>query len=74
MLVVEVKNDNVEKAIRKLRKKVIQTKQLKNLKERKEYTKKSVKRRNEIQKASYIQKNMVTITNQHQKGVGLSPS
>jgi ribosomal protein S21 len=49
MLVVEVKNDNVEKAIRKLRKKVI-------LKERKEYTKKSVKRRNEIQKASYIQK------------------
>ena len=56
MLVVEVKNDNVEKAIRKLRKKVIQTKQLKNLKERKEYTKKSVKRRNEIQKASYIQK------------------
>ena len=56
MLVVEVKNGNVEKAIRKLRKKVIQTKQLKNLKERKEYTKKSVKRRNEIQKASYIQK------------------
>jgi len=56
MLVVEVKNDNVEKAIRKLRKKVIQTKQLKNLKERKEYTKKSVKRRNEMQKASYIQK------------------
>jgi small subunit ribosomal protein S21 len=56
MLIVEVKNDNVEKAIRKLRKKVIQTKQLKNLKERKEYTKKSVKRRNEIQKASYIQK------------------
>jgi len=56
MLVVEVKNGNVEKAIRKLRKKVTQTKQLKNLKEKKEYTKKSVKRRNEIQKASYIQK------------------
>jgi|TARA_R110000868_G_scaffold36938_1_gene130618 small subunit ribosomal protein S21 len=56
MLFVEVKKGNIEKALKDLKGKVIKTKQNSKLFDRKEFTKKSVKKRDEIQKASYIQK------------------
>jgi small subunit ribosomal protein S21 len=57
MLIVEIKsNENIERALKNLKSKVIKTKQNKILFERKEYTKKSVLRRNEILKASYKEK------------------
>lgn len=57
MLIVEIKsNENIERALKNLKSKVIKTKQNQILFERKEYTKKSVLRRNEILKASYKEK------------------
>lgn len=56
MLIVEVKRGNIEKALKDLKGKVIKTRQNGKLFERKEFTKKSVKKRDEIQKASYLQK------------------
>lgn len=57
MLIVKVDNKgNIEKALKELKSKVIKTKQSKLLFDKKEFEKNSVKRRKEIQKASYIQK------------------
>jgi len=56
MLVIEVKKDGIEKALKTLKSKVIKTKQNKILFERKEFVKKSVVRRDEILKSMYIQK------------------
>lgn len=56
MLIVEVKKGNIEKALKDLKGKVIRTKQNKFLFEKKEFVKKSVVKRAEVIKASYIQK------------------
>jgi small subunit ribosomal protein S21 len=56
MLVVKVDKSGIERAIKKLRKKIRNTKQLHLLRERQEYTKPSVKKRLQKQKAKYIQK------------------
>lgn len=57
MLIVEIKNgDNIEKALKKLKTKVINTKQTQILFEKKEYTKPSVKKRSQILKASFIER------------------
>jgi small subunit ribosomal protein S21 len=56
MLVVDVKKDGIEKALKTLKSKVIKTKQNQILFERKEFVKKSVIRRAEILKATYVQK------------------
>jgi len=56
MLIVDVKKDGIEKALKTLKSKVIKTKQNKILFERKEFVKKSVVRRDEILKSMYIQK------------------
>ena len=56
MLIIEVKKGNIEKALKDLKGKVIRTKQNSILFGRKEFTKPSVKKRSEIQKAAYIQK------------------
>lgn len=57
MLIIEVKNgDNIERALKNLKSKVIKTKQNQILFERKEFTKKSVLNRNKILKASYKEK------------------
>ena len=57
MLIVEInKNDNIEKALKSLKSKVIKTRQNSLLNERKEYVKKSVKKRNKLLKAIYKQK------------------
>jgi small subunit ribosomal protein S21 len=57
MLIIKVeKNVTLEKALKIYKSKVIKTRQSKELNERKEFQKKSVKRRNEISKAKYVQK------------------
>jgi small subunit ribosomal protein S21 len=56
MLIVEVKKDGIEKALKTLKSKVIKTKQNQILFGKKEFVKKSVVRRAQILKASYVQK------------------
>lgn len=56
MLIVEVKKGNIEKALKDLKGKVIKTKQNSILFGRKEFMKKSVERRAEVKRATYIQK------------------
>jgi len=56
MLVIEIgKNENIEKALKTLKSKVMKTKQQKQLFERKEYVKPSVKKRTQKLKAIYTQ-------------------
>jgi small subunit ribosomal protein S21 len=49
------KNENINRALKRFRVKVRNTKVIQNYKTKQEFTKKSVKRRREIQKAQYIQ-------------------
>ena len=57
MLIVKLdKNINIEKALKILKSKVIKTKQNAELVNRKEYTKKSVRKRDILKKAKYVQK------------------
>lgn len=55
MLIVKVKRNDIEKALKELKSKVIKTRQSSQLNYRKEFTKKSVERREEINKAKYRQ-------------------
>jgi ribosomal protein S21 len=55
MLIVYVKKNDIERALKELKSKVIKTRQNSHLNERKEFTKKSVKNRTEKQKAIYRQ-------------------
>ena len=57
MLIINVKeNESVDKALKRLKKKFERTRVLKQLRARKQFVKPSIKRRQEIIKASYIQK------------------
>ena len=56
MLKVEVKGGNIERAIKEMRRKVVRTQLIKQLRDNKQFTKPSVKRREEILKAKYVQK------------------
>ena len=57
MLIVKIeKKVNLEKALRKLKTKVIKTKQQRRLRELQSFTKPSEKKRLQLQKAKYIQK------------------
>ena len=56
MLIVKVDNTGIDRAIKKLRNKIRNTKQLDLLRSRQEYTKPSVKKRLTKKKAQYIQK------------------
>jgi hypothetical protein len=56
MLIVEINKDGIEKALKTLKSKVIKTKQNQILFDKKEFVKKSVVKRNQKLKASYIQK------------------
>jgi small subunit ribosomal protein S21 len=57
MLIVKLdKNTNIERALKLLKSKVIKTRQSSQLVERKEYEKKSVKKRKMLKKAIYVQK------------------
>lgn len=58
MIIIPVKNEkSIEQALKAYKFKVYKTKQIQQLQERKEYKKPSVKRRVQIQKAKYNQKN-----------------
>ncbi len=57
MLIVKLdKNTGIEKALKLLKSKVIKTRQSSQLVERKEYEKKSVRKRKMLKKAKYVQK------------------
>ena len=57
MLIVEIKNgENIERALKTLKSKLIKTKQNQLLLERKEYKKKSVSNREKLQKAKFSQR------------------
>lgn len=56
MLIVKVKKGDIERAIKELKSKVIRTRQNSHLNERKEYTKKSVLKRQNKNKAIYREK------------------
>ncbi|MFT5890429.1 MAG: small subunit ribosomal protein S21 [Dokdonia sp.] len=56
MLIIQVKEgENIDRAIKRYKRKARNTKLLINLKANRHYTKKSVKRRKEMEKASYKQ-------------------
>jgi len=57
MLIIKVnKGENIDRALKRYRYKVIQTKQLVDLKEGREYEKPSLKKRKKMAKAKYIEK------------------
>ncbi len=57
MLIIPVKDgENIDRALKRFKRKFDRTKTMRNLRERKQFTKPSVTRRREIQKASYIQR------------------
>ena len=56
MLIIPIKeNEPIERALKKFEKKFERTGAIKQLRARKQFTKKSVLRREEIQKAAYVQ-------------------
>tara|TARA_R110000772_G_scaffold2410_2_gene8432 strand:+ start:56354 stop:56548 length:195 start_codon:yes stop_codon:yes gene_type:complete len=57
MIIIKVnKGENIDRALKRYKRKMSNTKTLKELRERKQFDKPSTKRRREIQKAIYIQK------------------
>lgn len=56
MIKVLVNKNNLERAIKEYKSKVIRTRQMSELNDRKTYQKPSEKRREQILKASYVQK------------------
>ena len=56
MLRIKVKNKNIEAALKSYKYKVYKTKQLEKIREQQEYTKDSVKQREEKKKAIYVDK------------------
>jgi small subunit ribosomal protein S21 len=57
MLIVEVNaKQTIERALKVLKRKWDKNKTMKELRDRKEFKKKSVKRRDEVKRAAYIQK------------------
>jgi len=57
MIVIPVKEgENIDRALKKLKRKFEKTGVVREVRERQKFTKPSIKRREEIQKAVYIQK------------------
>lgn len=57
MLIIPVKEgENIDRALKKFKKKFEKTGVIRQLRDRQQFTKKSVKRRQEIIKAEYVQK------------------
>lgn len=57
MLIIEVKeSENIDRALKRYKRKVQQTKILRELRDRKEFKKPSVQRRNQLLKAVYKEK------------------
>ena len=56
MFVIKVENKNIEFALKKLKNRVKNSKQTKQLREKKEYIKPSVEKREKMKKAAYKEK------------------
>jgi small subunit ribosomal protein S21 len=56
MLIIKVIKKDINRALKQLKSKVIKTRQVKELRDRKEYEKPSETNRNEKNKAKYVQK------------------
>ena len=56
MIIVVVKNKSIEQALKQYKSKVIKTRQMTELNNRKTFVKPSVLKRAELQKAKYVQK------------------
>jgi small subunit ribosomal protein S21 len=57
MIIIEVgKRENIDRALKRYKYKVIKSKQMDEVRKRQEFTKKSQKRRKKLEKAKYIQK------------------
>ena len=56
MIIIEVKKNNIEQALKQYKFKVNKTKQLEFIRDRQEFEKKSVKNRKQRIKAVYLQK------------------
>ena len=58
MLIVKVKEGKggIERSLKELKSKIIKTRQMRQLQDRKEFEKPSVKKRNSKRKSTYIQK------------------
>ncbi len=62
MIIVKVDRDkNIEKALKQYKSKIIKTRQMSKLNDRKQYIKPSVKKRNVLNKAKYVQDNYKNI-------------
>lgn len=56
MLIIPVKDgENIDRALKRFKRKFDRTKTMKQLRERKHFTKPSVSRRAQVQKAQYVQ-------------------
>lgn len=55
MLIINVKDNNIEMALKQYKRKVSRTKQLQNLRDLQDFTKPSVKKRLMLQKAKYLE-------------------
>jgi len=55
MLVITVEDNNIEKALKQYKSKIIKTKQIKSLRDQQEFIKPSVKKRLTLQKAKYLE-------------------
>lgn len=56
MIIVQIKDKNINRALKELKTKFIKTKVVKELNNRKNFKKKSVERREEVMKAIYKEK------------------
>lgn len=57
MIIIKVKNpSSIEQALKQYKFKVYKTKQTEQLRDRQEFTKKSIKKRSQVNKAIYLQK------------------
>ncbi len=57
MLIIPVKDgENIDRALKRYKRKFDRTKTMRNLRDRKQFTKPSVKRRAEVIKAKYVQR------------------
>jgi small subunit ribosomal protein S21 len=56
MLIIKVERGNIDKALKQFKRKTIKTQQMKELRERKDFEKPSETKRNENNKAKYVNK------------------
>lgn len=59
MLIIKIEKNNIEKALKQFKSKVSKTNLISQINNRKEYIKKSVRRREEIKKAKYKEQSKI---------------